>query len=340
MSIRTLFSKSLIVLAATLAWGGSVPTQRLVRYYGDRSVSLPVTVQRIACGWPAQNSIIAMLGYGNRIVATHEVIRSVPLFRRFVPSISSATPCFSESGIQMEELLKTRPEVVFLPGGTLGKYAVLQGMGIPVVALRDNSLQALVERTVITGEILGPDAHRRALAYQDYFNRNVATVNRVISTIPANKRIRVYHSMRDPLSTVASPSLVQDWMNASGAINVAAGWAKGSAAVTVSLEQVLRADPEVIIAMNADSARVMRTDPRWSSLRAVRKGRVYTNPKGLFWWCRETSEEALQILWTAKTLYPEHFKQLDMERETRSFYKTFYGYELTEQEVREILHPD
>jgi len=106
-----------------------------------------------------------------------------------------------------------------------------------------------------------------------------------------------------------------------------------------SLEQIMGADPDVIVTLNAESAKEIRTDRRWSQVRAVRNKRVYANPKGMFWWCRETSEEALQILWLAKTLYPEHFKDVDMVKETRYFYKTFYGYELTDREIQEILNP-
>lgn len=51
--------------------------------------------------------------------------------------------------------------------------------------------------------------------------------------------------------------------------------------------------------------------------------RVYVNPKGMFWWCRETSEEALQFLWLAKTLYPQRFADVDMRKETRRFYQDF-----------------
>ena len=43
---------------------------RTISYYGDKSIRVPWKINRVASGWNAQNSIIAMLGYGDKIVAT------------------------------------------------------------------------------------------------------------------------------------------------------------------------------------------------------------------------------------------------------------------------------
>ena len=72
----------------------------------------------------------------------------------------------------------------------------------------------------------------------------------------------------------------------------------------------------------------------------MRYGRVYTNPRGMFWWCRETSEEALQFLWLATVLYPGAFSDIDMRNETAAFYQTFYGITLTPQQITDILQPE
>jgi iron complex transport system substrate-binding protein len=337
---RRRWLRALAAALLPLAMSAAPAAPRVIHYYGDRTATVPATVQRIACGWPAQNSILAMLGYGDRIVATTDVIKSVPLFRKFVPSIDRAVYCFSAGDVHMEELLKARPELIFVPRSMLGRLEVARRMGIEVVVFKDNSLPALVERTLITGQILGPDAYRRALAYQRYYDGNVARIRRVVERIPAGQRVRVYHCLRDPWSTAGANSLVQDWMDLAGATNVAEPWFDRTGSNTVNIEQVLKADPDVILAMNAESARQIRADARWSRMRAVKDNRVYVNPKGLFWWCRETTEEALQILWLAKTLYPERFRDVDMRAETKGFYRTFYGFSLTDAETDEILHPN
>nr|UKE84861.1 ABC transporter substrate-binding protein [Pectobacterium sp. PL152] len=217
----------------------------------------------------------------------------------------------------------------------------LNKAGIAIVPLRYNSLAAMVERTLITGEILGPEASRRAQDFAAYYQDNVRRVTEVVQRIPPQQRVKVYHAVGDPLTTSGRPSLNQDWMDLGGAINVAEPWFSGAGVTTapVSLEQVFQADPDVIITMRAEDAKAIRQDAQWQQLRAVKQGRVYANPLGMFWWCRETSEQALQFLWLAKTLYPQQMQYIDMAKETHDFYQRFYGIDLTAQQVDSILSP-
>jgi ABC-type Fe3+-hydroxamate transport system substrate-binding protein len=56
---------------------------RTISYYQDKTIVVPQKINRIASGWNAQNSIIAMLGYGDKIVATTEMIKKSPVFGKF-----------------------------------------------------------------------------------------------------------------------------------------------------------------------------------------------------------------------------------------------------------------
>ena len=104
----------------------------------------------------------------------------------------------------------------------------------------------------------------------------------------------------------------------------------------VALKQIIAADPQVIIAMNDRDAQHIRHSPQWQTVDAVRN----TNPRGMFWWCREISEGALQFLWLATVLYPAQFSDIDMTNETADFYREFYGMTLTPQQIAGILQPE
>ncbi|MBQ4771170.1 ABC transporter substrate-binding protein [Pectobacterium versatile] len=320
------------------------PSQRTIHYYGDRTVTVPETVERVATSWNAQNSILAMLGYGDRIVGTTKLVRDMPLFRQFVPSITQASLVAHSGnmGINTEALISRRAQVFFVSESVpVAEAEALNKAGIAIVPLRYNSLAAMVERTLITGDVLGPDASRRAQDFAAYYQDNVRRVTEVIQNIPSQQRVKVYHAVGDPLTTSGRPSLNQDWMDLGGAINVAEPWFSRSGVTTapVSLEQIFQADPDVIITMRAGDAKAIRQDAQWQQLRAVKEGRVYANPLGMFWWCRETSEQALQFLWLAKTLYPQQMQHIDMAKETHDFYQRFYGFDLTAQQVNTILSP-
>jgi iron complex transport system substrate-binding protein len=102
----------------------------------------------------------------------------------------------------------------------------------------------------------------------------------------------------------------------------------------------LASSPDLIIVGTTEQDReAILGNEQWRQLKAVRQGRVYVNPKGVYSWDRHDAEEALQIQWAAKTLYPDKFRSLDIVKETKEFYKTFFEYNLTDAEVNDILVP-
>ncbi|MCY0389547.1 ABC transporter substrate-binding protein [Robbsia sp. Bb-Pol-6] len=317
---------------------------RTITFYGNETITVPDKIERIAVAWPAENSIIAMLGYGDKIIATSRAIRDQPVFQKFVPSIKNAVVIGMNGApgagdLNVEAIIALHPDVIFVPQRfEPNKIAQLRRAGIAVAALHDNSMDAMVERTLITGEILGPDAQAKAQRYKTYFERNAHIVRNALATVPPDRRLKVYLANGSPNRTSGAPSLDEDWMRLGGATNIAEHWAGGQrGGATVSVEQVLAAQPDVIITMPAKLADGIRHDPQWQDIKAVRDGRVYGNPQGMFWWSRETSEEALQIIWVAKLLYPQALPQIDMRQETRDFYKVFYGYDLSDAEIGQFL---
>lgn len=83
----------------------------------------------------------------------------------------------------------------------------------------------------------------------------------------------------------------------------------------------------------ADGKNLLKVD----GTNAVKNKKVYVNPAGVFSWDRYGAEVALQILWAAKTLHPELFKDVDIAAETKKFYKEFLHYDLSDKEVGYIL---
>lgn len=297
---------------------------------------------RIATPWPAQNTIIMMLGYGEQIVGTSVIAKRIPLFRQMLPNIDNVPVISISNQLNPEQIISLRTQLLFVAKGMeVPQRDILESAGVKVVEYPANSLQALQARVQATAKELGPDAQNKALEYQRYFDRNVWLVNeRLVGLTDAEKR-RVYHSMGNTLFTSGRPSLNQDWMDLAGAKNVAETWFsdKKNNSGEVLLETIIAANPDVIVAMNKDDANIIRTSSQWKAISAVKNQQVYVNPKGMFWWCRETSEEALQFLWLAQTLYPERFADIDMKQETADFYLKFFGISLSDAQIDNILHP-
>lgn len=311
---------------------------------GSLFAATPQSDVRIVSPWPAQNTIIAMLGYGDNIVGTSQVAKRIPLFRQSLPRIDDVPVVSVNNGHELnpERILSLRTQLLFVPKSmSIPRQSLLEGAGVRILAFEANSMAALTERVQKTADVLGSDAQEKAARYQHYFDHNVALVASRLKDLPDNERRAVYHSMGNALTTTGKPSLNQDWMDLAGTRNLAENWfaAKPNRAGEVSLEQILAANPAVIVAMNKRDADEMMTSPQWAQVDAVIHHRVYVNPKGMFWWCRETSEEALQFLWLAKTLYPQRFTDVDMRQETRRFYQTFFALSLSDAQIDEILNP-
>ena len=103
---------------------------------------------------------------------------------------------------------------------------------------------------------------------------------------------------------------------------------------TVSLEQVLAWDPEVIVTIDRDFADSVRGDPNWASVAAVRLGRVHS-PKLPFGWVDfpPAANRLIGLRWLGKVLYPDLFPE-DLELIAREFYARFYHVTVTDERSR------
>ncbi len=77
----------------------------------------------------------------------------------------------------------------------------------------------------------------------------------------------------------------------------------------------------------------------WSSIKAIQKKQVYKNPLGMYRWAPPSSDTPLALQWFAKQMQPELFADIDMDKEIISYFKKFYGVELTKDDLKAIYNP-
>ena len=127
-----------------------------------------------------------------------------------------------------------------------------------------------------------------------------------------------------------------------GGINVAdCQLTPGNGMTQVSMEQVMNWNPEVIITSSPQFYATVYSDPLWASVDAVKNKRVYLAPQNPFCWIDRPQGPHLIIgtAWTAKMLYPDLFKDMDLSKLTREFYSEFFHYDLTDKELDMLLNP-
>lgn len=320
-----------LVLASTTVFGAAGGT-RTVKDMTGHTVTIPARVSRVAVGG-ALNQMVLMLGSPQKIVATATAVQSNPMFVKIYPQIKGVTAPFVIADANVEQLLATRPEVIF------GGGDALRGLGIPVVEVSLRDPEEIKQAVRLVAEVLGPAEQKIAARFCREYDANIKRVTERTKGIPEAKRLKVYYAGNKALTSDGKNSITTSWIEMAGGINVAAEAGLDGVGRMVSLEDVIGWNPDVIIATGAATREEMLRNPQWKRIEAVVKHRVYLNPKGVYLWSVRSAEEALQTLWVAKALYPDLFTDLDLGREVKRFYEVYYKYRLSDLEVGEILEP-
>jgi iron complex transport system substrate-binding protein len=306
-----------------------------------RKVWVPEKVERIACLYAFSGHVVTLLGRGEAIVAVSFGLKRDSLLLEMNPAIQKALVPKAQGAINIEELLKAKPDIVFVPGDVVGDRAEmdqLEKFQIPYLIIDYSSIETQKTAIELIGKAIG--ATDRADSFIAYYQGCIERVAKKIAEIPESERPKLYHSVNEPLRTTIDKGLAIDWLKIAGCRNVALypqQQLSGDRNST-SLEQVLLWDPEVILTNEPKAAEEILQDVRWAKLSAVKRHQVYCLPVGISRWGHPGSiETPLAILWTAAKLYPERFSDLDMAAETRSFYQSFFNYTLSEETVQRVL---
>jgi len=320
------------------------PATRTVTDSTGAVVTIPWTVNRIADAWHANNEIVMLLGGASKLVATTTVVQSLPWFIKLDPAIANIPAPFTSTAgqVNMEMLIATNPDVLLCSAGsfTAATMAQFAAANIPVVQMPAATFADLQTTVNITAQVIGPQAQTIAANYISYLNSNIQEVTAVTSSIPASQRPTVLHTSQYlVLSTDGAGSLIDAWINYAGGVDVASATVSGNQKA-ITAEQIAAWNPSIIIvgtAPNQANVQAILNDPQWSSTAAVQNKQVYANPTGVYLWDRYSAEEALQILWAAKLLWPSKFANIDIVQQTKNFYSTFFHYQLTDADVAAIL---
>jgi len=333
---------SVLVLLVTIFFSApGLCAGRMVTDCAGRVVELPEVVERIACLYSFAGHTVTLLGRGPDIVAVAKGLKRDSLLLEICPSIEDALVPKSQGGVNIEELLKARPDIVFVSsdvGGDTGEADKLGTLGIPYLVVDYATLEEQQQAVAMIGEAIGRS--EEAAAYIAYYDRCIQTVRNALGKLPDSEIIRVYQSVNEATRTAIPRSLTTGWLDVLGVVNVAdttqPGVSEGKQ--TVSIEQILLWNPDVILVNEPATRNEILTEKAWAPLKAVREKKVYLMPIALSRWGHPGSVETpLAVLWAAKTLYPAYFENIDMTTETRFFYKTFFGYPLSDDQIQQIL---
>jgi iron complex transport system substrate-binding protein len=336
----------------------SAEQRRTITDSVGREVSLPGEINRVVISsiWPLPSVYCLFEGSAKKLVGIHPASMSAAknsMLVRVTPDILKASTSFTKGNdLNIEELLKLKPDVVFYApageGETDAEYEQLKAAGIPAVAFStykwDFDCVATFDNWVrLLGEVLQRQDEAAGIA--EYGRRTYEDIQNVFAENPDMKKpkVLILFEYKDGfITTSGSHFFGQYWIEASGGINVAE---KLNGMPEINMEQIYAWDPDIIFITNFSPAlpedilenKVEGHD--WSSVRAVRDGRVYKFPLGMYRWFPPSSDTPLALKWLAQKTHPELFPDMNMDGEIRNYYERFYNVKLTDDDLHKIFNP-
>ncbi|MCG8640194.1 MAG: ABC transporter substrate-binding protein, partial [Desulfobacterales bacterium] len=302
-------------------------TKIVVDCFG-REVEVPAKIERIGTLFSVSGHVVTMLGRGKDIVAVTKGLKRDILLTSICPDILNAAEPKAYGNINIEELVRANPDVIFISEETgINKKETekFEKLGIPYFVIKFDSIQEQKFMLEMMGNVL--ERSDEVERFINYYNWIIDLVSKRVADIPQEKKVRVFHSVMEAARTDSANSLAADWTQIAGVINVSVNDELRVVENTkyfANLEQIMLWDPEAIIVNEDGVDEYIRTNKQWAALKAVKDNRVYLLPNGVSRWGHPNSiETPLAILWTAKTLYPEYFQDVSLEKETKYFYQQF-----------------
>jgi iron complex transport system substrate-binding protein len=327
----------LLLLAAILAPPGPSATAREITDMAGRTVTVPDQIHRIHV-LSHSLSLVTVLA-PETLVALPFPFKHNPAADRFLPARFATLPQI-DNGLEAVKALDA--DIVLgwpTPAFIRDRVPQFDRIGLPSVLVEVDRLQSYPATFRFLGQLLGRAERGEALA--SGLEDSMARLERIVATIPSDRRVRVYYAESiDGLTTQCDSSDRSDVIRRAGAVNAMVCVNPPTAAdnTPIALETLIAADPDVIVTRFAETRPRILADPRWQTLRAVREGRVLAVPALPFnWFDRPPSfMRAIGAHWLTARLYPDLYSQ-DLAAETRAFFRLFFGIELTEADLATLI---
>ncbi len=229
--------------------------------FGDTLV-LGTVPRRIVSLNPATTELFFALGAGDRLVGrTH--------FDLYPPAAQAVTDLGNALPPNVEAVLGVRPDLVMLYASESNRdvAARLHSAGVATLTLRIDHIADFRRAVQVIGLVVGDTV--RAKTVVDTVSR---TLERVRAATQGAPRLTAFWKAWDsPVIAIGGGSFLSELVDIAGGRNIYGDDPRP--AFDVTIEDVVRRDPDVVFAGPESGAR-LRAAPAWRALRAVRDGRI------------------------------------------------------------------
>ena len=314
-------------------------------------ITVPAESKRIATTAPAYTTAVLLLGGADKLVALEDNYGKNEWIKGKYPQLAKLPVVFSGNEVNMEELTKQDPDlVIYASRYGENNLKQLQELSIATVSSpkgsdkQGNKIDQLRARQVYLGEVIGGVQLDKAKKYSEEYLAIRSEIEAKTASIPEAERPTVVQlsGAGDSLQANNGSAIGQELITLAGGINAGAGAtgeSKGPSGQTkIDPEQLLSWNPELLLVDSTKIRDSIKSDPVLSGLKAVQNNNIIVIPNGAMAWAYNGPEEYLNMYFFAKAVHPELFKDVDMEARTKAFYKEYFGFDLTDDDVKHLFN--
>ncbi|MBX3347601.1 MAG: cobalamin-binding protein [Nitrospira sp.] len=216
---------------------------------------------------PSITEMLFALGLGEQIVGVTEFC-DYPAGAKSKAKVGYANP-------NIETIIGLQPDMVLAPKDFLRPdlQLKLEQLKIPVFVLDAKTLEDIPLQMHTLGEMFEKTSAANDVTQR--IRQRMTELKLKVETLPAKRVLYVLNSQ--PLISVGPGSFIHQMIGLAGGVNVAAQ--AGVAYPRLSMETVLKEDPEVLIFPSGEVETVPRSEQqqwrRWDSLSAVKRQRFH-----------------------------------------------------------------
>ena len=319
---------------------GSSIGQSTVTDASGREIRPPAKVERVyAAGPPASLLVFAidpekLVGW-TRAMRDNEAPFFPDRYAR-LPELGRLTGRGNTANVEV--VLNAKADLIVdvgSTGATLASLAsqVQEQTRIPY-GLFDGRIESTPGTLRALGRLMGNEREAERLAA--WYENELEEARRRVAGVKEHPLV-YYGRSASGLQTGGKGSINVEVLEVLGARNAGAEVRPGL--VTVSFEQVLLWNPEVILTTDPNYWKSVWSDPRWRAVKAVAAKRVYLSPHLPFGWFDfpPGANRLLGVWWTGKLLYPQAFGEVDLRAKTAEFHRLFYHREPTAAQLDALL---
>jgi len=236
------------------------------------TIRLAAPARRIVSLSPHITELLFAVGAGDRLVGNVD-------YGNYPPEARTLPKVGDYANLDLEGIVALKPDLVmgWQSGNPAAAVARLRAMGLQVHLSESGRIEDIAGELERVGRLVGTEAVAKAAA-SAFRQRHAKLVSRYSRQPPVTV---FYQIWKQPLMTINSKQIISDAIRLCGGRNVFAQLQ--GLAPTVSVEAVIAANPEVIVASGMGESRPEWLDDwkRWNTLTAVARGNLYFVPPDL-----------------------------------------------------------